>query len=105
MDLTIFKMVHVYHHVRNIQNDRLKRVNSIKLMKGKAFGKHSLHGKTAASVLLKLFISRNESLFKPQLYSSSDHKLSRIISLIHNMHEAHSETLLFLQISYRRFKD
>jgi len=33
---------------------------SIKLMKGKAFGKHSLHEKTAASVLLKLFIGSNE---------------------------------------------
>jgi len=29
-------------------------------MKGKALRKHSLHGKTAASVLLKLFISGNE---------------------------------------------
>ena len=29
----------------------------IKLMKGKALRKHSLHEKTAASVLLKLFIS------------------------------------------------
>ena len=32
----------------------------IKLMKGKAPRKHSLHEKTAASVLLKLFISSNE---------------------------------------------
>ena len=32
----------------------------IKLMKGKAVRKHSLHEKTAASVLLKLFISGNE---------------------------------------------
>ena len=32
----------------------------IKLMKGKALKKHSLHEKTAASVLLKLFISSNE---------------------------------------------
>jgi len=31
-----------------------------KLMKGKALMKHSLHEKTAASVLLKLFISGNE---------------------------------------------
>ena len=31
-----------------------------KLMKGKAIRKHTLHEKTAASVLLKLFISRNE---------------------------------------------
>ena len=31
-----------------------------KLMKGKALRKHSLHGKTAASVLLKLFNSGNE---------------------------------------------
>jgi len=32
----------------------------IKLMKGKALRKYSLHEKTAASVLLKLFISSNE---------------------------------------------
>jgi len=32
----------------------------IKLIKGKAPRKHSLHEKTAASVLLKLFISSNE---------------------------------------------
>ena len=32
----------------------------IKLMKGKALRKHSLHEKTAASVILKLFISSNE---------------------------------------------
>jgi len=31
-----------------------------KLMKGKALRKHSLHEKTAASVLLKPFISSNE---------------------------------------------
>jgi len=34
----------------------------IKLMKGGALRKHSLHEKTAASVLLKLFISGNEWL-------------------------------------------
>jgi len=34
--------------------------SNIKLMKGKALRKHSLHEKTAASVLLKLFISSNE---------------------------------------------
>jgi len=38
---------------------RPKRM-SIELMKRKAFGKHSLHEKTAASVLLKLFVSGNE---------------------------------------------
>jgi len=32
----------------------------IKLMKGKAVRKHSLNGKIAASILLKLFISGNE---------------------------------------------
>ena len=32
----------------------------IKLMKGKALMKHSLHEKSAASVLLKLFIRSNE---------------------------------------------
>ena len=31
-----------------------------KLMKGKALRKHSLHEKTTASVLLKMFISGNE---------------------------------------------
>jgi len=36
------------------------RVIEIKLIKGKALRKHSLHEKTAASVLLKLFISSNE---------------------------------------------
>jgi len=36
------------------------RRRNIKLMKGKALMKHSLHKKTAASVLLKLFISGNE---------------------------------------------
>jgi len=35
-------------------------IYNIKLMKGKALRKHSLHEKTAASVLLKLFISGNE---------------------------------------------
>ena len=35
-------------------------IHAIKLMKGKALRKHSLHEKTAASVLLKLFISSNE---------------------------------------------
>jgi len=33
---------------------------NFKLMKGKALRKHSLHEKTAASALLKLFISGNE---------------------------------------------
>ena len=35
-------------------------LRKIKLMKGKALRKHSLHEKTAASVLLKLLISSNE---------------------------------------------
>jgi len=35
-------------------------LNIIKLMKGKTLRKHSLHEKTAASVLLQLFISSNE---------------------------------------------
>jgi len=34
--------------------------SQIKLMKGKALRKHILHEKTAASVVLKLFISSNE---------------------------------------------
>ena len=35
------------------------RIQTIKLMKGKALRKHSMHEKTAASVLLKPFISSN----------------------------------------------
>jgi len=35
-------------------------ISIIKLMKGKALREHSMHEKTAASVLLKLFISSNE---------------------------------------------
>ena len=38
----------------------LMRLGLTKLIKGKALRKHSLHEKTAASVLLKLFISSNE---------------------------------------------
>ena len=38
----------------------LPTFRGIKLMKGKALRKHSLHEKTAASVLLKPFISSNE---------------------------------------------
>jgi len=36
------------------------KIEESKLMKGKALRKHSLHEKTAASVLLKLFISSYE---------------------------------------------
>jgi len=39
-------------------------VSLIKLMKGKALRKHSLHRKKAASVLLKLFISKHCSKTK-----------------------------------------
>jgi len=51
--------------ITSIGRTYLRRVNVfeimvIKLMKGKALGKHSLHEKTAASVLLKPFISSNE---------------------------------------------
>jgi len=38
----------------------LSKFNINNVMKGKALRKHSLHEKTAASVLLKLFISGNE---------------------------------------------
>ena len=40
--------------------DKVYVMANKKLMNGKALGKHSLHEKTAASVLLKLFISGNE---------------------------------------------
>jgi len=41
------------------KTETVKFKGNIKLMKGKALRKHSLHEKTA-SVLLKLFISGNE---------------------------------------------
>jgi len=44
----------------NLNKNICDYYNDIKLMKGKALRKHSLHEKTAASVLLKLFISGNE---------------------------------------------
>jgi len=43
----------------------LPKKSGNKLMKGKALRKHSLHEKTAASVLLKLFISGNEKNATP----------------------------------------
>jgi len=43
-----------------VEKNLIEDVSIIKLMKGKALRKHSLHEKTAASVLLKLFISGNE---------------------------------------------
>jgi len=52
------------NHSSNTPNNPNKssslKVGKLKLMKGKALRKHSLHEKTAASVLLKLFISGNE---------------------------------------------
>jgi len=49
----------LYHYFYSEENSR-GLLWYKKLMKGKALGKHSLHEKTAASVLLKLFISSNE---------------------------------------------
>jgi len=43
-----------------LENYYLCHLDYNKLMKGKALRKHSLHKKTAASVLLRLFISGNE---------------------------------------------
>jgi len=47
------RVVTITKHANIRQNKTMQ-----KLMKGKALRKHSLHEKTAASVLLKLFISR-----------------------------------------------
>jgi len=48
-------------HAKHVGRESISMsIKYIKHMKGKALGKHSLHGKTAASVLLKLFISGNE---------------------------------------------
>jgi len=62
--LLVFTFIETYileltHY--NFVNMSLHSIRSlIKLMKGKALRKHSLQEKTAASVLLKLFISSNE---------------------------------------------
>jgi len=39
---------------------QIVQTGNIKLMKGKTLRRHSLHEKTTASVLLKLYISSNE---------------------------------------------
>ena len=46
----------LYYYLKKTESFRKKQ----KLMKEKALRKHSLHEKTVASVLLKLFISGNE---------------------------------------------
>ena len=52
----------IYSKQLNIYGGHIFQMEYVctKLMKGKALRKHSLHEKTAASVLLKLFISSNE---------------------------------------------
>jgi len=50
-----------YTKIQKLEDDLNERCCiDNKLMKGKALTKHSLHEKTAASVLLKLFISSNK---------------------------------------------
>ena len=44
----------------DIVSKSTKSSSLIKMMKGKALRKHSLHEKTIASVLLELFITSNE---------------------------------------------
>jgi len=56
--MLIMKTFHTFWETRYKYVDVL--TSQIKLMKGKALRKQSLHEKTAASVLLKLFISSNE---------------------------------------------
>ena len=50
-------IAYIFFYLFNLAKPILEHV---KLMKGKALRKHSLHEKTAASVLLKLFISGNK---------------------------------------------
>jgi len=58
---TKIKTSDVQNYVFSFISDIHSRVcDSLKLMKGKALRKHSLHEKTTASVLLKPFISSNE---------------------------------------------
>ena len=54
----ICKYINKVLYFNHKQND--KKTIKNKLMKGKALRKHNLHEKTAASVLLKLFISSNK---------------------------------------------
>ena len=59
----------------------------LKLMKGKALKKHRLHEKTAASVLLKLFISGNEWCHTTDApYRMSRTPFSNVINIhVHSM--------------------
>jgi len=55
----------------------------IKLRKGKALRKHSLHGKPAASVLLKLFIS----LMKDTTTLTPPSMSGTLFSNVNNIHD------------------
>ena len=55
----------------------------IKLIKGKTLRKHSLHGKTAASVLLNLFNSGNE---RCHTTDASERKSGTLYSNVNNIH-------------------
>jgi len=63
-DLVVTNMQSINLTLKELKRVRLTKnvwhQRTIKLMKGKALRKHSLHKKTAASVLLKPFISSNE---------------------------------------------
>jgi len=59
-DLSLTELSALEVCVKAVVGFCLETFSEIKLMKGKALRKHSLHEKTAASVLLKLFISGNE---------------------------------------------
>jgi len=52
VDILTYPYIHVYKNILYV-------CIGIELMKRKALRKHNIHGKTAASVLLKLVISGN----------------------------------------------
>ena len=66
---------------------------TIKLMKGKALRKQSLHAKTAASVLLKLFISSNEWCHTTD---------APYVTLCHDCHPCATERML-TKVNYSSF--
>jgi len=71
--------------LRQAQMQLLIKADYIKLMKGKALRKHSVHGKTAASVLLKLYISGNERCHTTDAPSTWAELLFSNVNNIHSM--------------------
>ena len=62
--------------------------------KGKSFRNHSLHGKIAASVLLKLFINGNERCIKTRIMHARNY-IIHVVQLCKNERKCTSLTILY----------